>query len=86
VAAYSNRSIARRERGELADALADVNQVIALNPKHARAYANRGLVRLLQWRDVEAEQDFATCYGLEPRCRETLAPLIREAKAKRAKK
>ena len=32
----------------------------------ARAYANRGAVRLLQHHDAEAEQDFAKAFKLEP--------------------
>jgi len=44
-AAYSNRGLARRDKGDLDGALADYTEAIRLKPDFAAAYSNRGLAR-----------------------------------------
>jgi hypothetical protein len=43
-------------KGDLERAIIDFGQVIALDPKLAVAYTNRGLARLLQGKDAEAQR------------------------------
>ena len=45
-------------RGELAEALADVNRAIALTPENAQAYARRGEISHALGRDAEAVANF----------------------------
>src|SRR3972149_2065732 len=51
------------------------------HPRRARTYGNRGLARLLQGKDAEAQKDFAKCFELHPGMRKVFAPLIEKAKA-----
>ena len=46
---------------------ADWDQTIALNPKQAGAYAQRGLLYLRQGKESEAEKDFVQCLVLDKR-------------------
>ncbi len=62
--AYNNRSIAHQARGELDLALADMDAAIELAPS-ARAFSNRGLLRLARDRSG-AIADFSEAIGLEP--------------------
>jgi Flp pilus assembly protein TadD len=57
--AYRNRGLARYVTGALAEAIPDLSQAIALNPREAESYAVRGLAKLEQGRQAEAESDFA---------------------------
>src|SRR5690242_10315007 len=41
---YYNRAIAYRQKGDLDNALSDYNDAIKINPKHARAFNNRGTI------------------------------------------
>ena len=44
----------------------DYDQVIRLNPKHANAYSNRGLMRFYQRQFTEAAPDFSQAVQLAP--------------------
>ncbi|MGH9940481.1 MAG: hypothetical protein ACREAM_29915, partial [Blastocatellia bacterium] len=65
---------------------ADFTRAIELNPHWADAYAQRGLARLLNGRDVEAEQDFAKCLTLNKNLKQSLDQLIAEAKQQLARR
>ncbi|HBB98602.1 MAG TPA: hypothetical protein DC054_24735 [Blastocatellia bacterium] len=39
-------------------ALADLGKSIELNPRNARAHANRGMIMLLRRQDIEAQKEF----------------------------
>ena len=67
-------------KGDVVGASADYDQAIALNPRFAEAYENRGILRLRQGKVDEAEQDFAQCFALNPHLRPTLERRIRELK------
>ena len=45
--------------------LADFGKVIELDPRYAKAYANRGMILLLRRQDTEAKRDFATALELD---------------------
>jgi tetratricopeptide (TPR) repeat protein len=62
--AYNNRSVAHQARGELALALADMDEAIRLAPS-ANAYTNRGLLRLAK-DGAGAIADFDEAIRLEP--------------------
>ena len=80
--AYTNRGIAWREMGDLSGAIADFDKAIELNP-NARANGDRGITRLVQGKDAEAQQDFARCFDLDPGMR---TALIERTRAKHAGK
>jgi tetratricopeptide (TPR) repeat protein len=80
--AYFYRALAWKAKGDLARAIADYDQAIALNRNYAEAYAQRGLARLQQGKEVEAEKDFARCLELAPEMWASLAPRIKELKSK----
>ena len=53
------------KRGELDRALADLNKAIEIAPQFAKAYGDRGLVRLLRGEATDAELDFRKCFELD---------------------
>jgi tetratricopeptide (TPR) repeat protein len=54
----SSAGILRGAKSDLDGALADYAKTIELNPKNARAYANRGLILLLRRQDAAAQKEF----------------------------
>ncbi|MEK6662206.1 MAG: hypothetical protein AABY63_10035, partial [candidate division NC10 bacterium] len=72
--------------GDLTGAIADFDEAIELNSTYARAYGDRGITRLVQGKDAEAQQDFARCFDLDPGMRTVFEPLIEKARAKHAEK
>ena len=84
--ALLNRALLRRAKGDLDGALADYTLAIAINPEHAESYLNRGVCRLLQFKDAEADQDFETCLKLKPDLKDTVATETAAAKKNRDKK
>jgi Tfp pilus assembly protein PilF len=52
-------------QGELDRALGDLNNAIALAPQYAKAYGDRGLVRLMRGDATNAELDFKKCFELD---------------------
>ena len=61
---YDDRGNLLAQRGDLNGALADLNRAIEIDPKFAKAYGDRGLVRLLRGEDTTAELDFEKCFEL----------------------
>ena len=53
------------KQGELDRALADINKAIEIAPQSAKAYGDRGLVRLLRGEATNAELDFKKCFELD---------------------
>jgi Flp pilus assembly protein TadD len=60
----------------------DFGEVISMQPKNADAYVYRGLIRVYQNRDKEADADFQKAFQLNPTLKNKLRPIIDEAKAK----
>ena len=69
VLAYNNRGVLKQQMGDLHGALADFDQAIKHNPRHAQAYANRGFARLLLGKKADAERDFARSLTRNPSLR-----------------
>jgi Tfp pilus assembly protein PilF len=53
---------------------------VKLDPKNARIYGNRGMVKLRQGKAEEAQQDFKKAVELEPSLKGKLEPLMNEQK------
>ena len=53
------------KNGELDRALADLNKAIEIAPQNAKAYGDRGLIRLLRGEEPSAELDFKKCFELD---------------------
>ena len=51
-----------------------------LDPKNARIYANRGVAKLRQGKNEEAQQDFKKAIELEPSLKGKLEPLMNDPK------
>jgi tetratricopeptide (TPR) repeat protein len=83
---YLHRGTARFAKGDLEGAIADYNKAIAINPRFAAAYKNRGLVRLLQGQDAEAEKDFDEYLASEKEIEPELEQLIRAARLQHARR
>ena len=52
-------------QGELDRAIVDLNKAIELAPQYAKAYGDRGLVRLMRGEATNAELDFKKCFELD---------------------
>jgi hypothetical protein len=63
---YDDRGNLLAQKGELDKALADLNRAIELEPKFAKAYGDRAIVRVLRAEDTAAELDFKRCFELNP--------------------
>jgi tetratricopeptide (TPR) repeat protein len=70
-------------RCNLAAVLADCAKHLRLAPDDAVTHARRGLVRLLQGREAEAQKDFDHFLALNPGDRDQLATLIARAEQQR---
>jgi tetratricopeptide (TPR) repeat protein len=67
-------------------ALADYDQALAIDPRLTMAYLNRGITRLLQGQEAEAQRDFDQCLKLDARMKPELDARIKEARQRRASK
>ena len=80
------RGILRGARGDLDGAIADFTKVIEVNPQHAKAYANRGIIMLLQGHDADAQKEFDTALKIEntlnPDLQSRINQIIRGRKSK----
>lgn len=65
-AALDPSSISDTKRGNFSSPFGDLNDVIKANPKNARGYEIRGLLRLMQKRPNEAENDFSRSLEIAP--------------------
>ncbi len=72
---YFDRGNLLAKQGELERALADLNKAVELSPNDAKAYADRGLIRLMRGEDTLAELDFKKSFQLD----RTLEPRIKTA-------
>ncbi|HXT53487.1 MAG TPA: hypothetical protein VN826_03215, partial [Candidatus Eisenbacteria bacterium] len=59
----------------------DFSAVISMQPKNADAYVYRGIIRVYQNQDKEADADFQKAFQINPALKKKLQPIIDEAKA-----
>jgi tetratricopeptide (TPR) repeat protein len=72
--AYYARGYMRMLKEDMVGAVADFDMVIDLKPNSnvANAYAWRGLIRLKQGKDLQAQRDFKRCFALSKELRPTI--------------
>lgn len=62
---FDDRGNLLARQGELDRALADLNKAIEIAPQYAKAYGDRGTVRLMRGEATDAELDFKKCSELD---------------------
>jgi tetratricopeptide (TPR) repeat protein len=83
VLALTNRATVRRYLGDWDGAIADLTQVLALEPHVGKWHCQRGMTWLQQENDRQAQQDFQRCFDLEPSLRESYTKTIEKVLDKR---
>jgi tetratricopeptide (TPR) repeat protein len=73
-------------KGEIEGAIVDFDRALELSPELMVGYMNRGLARLLQGKDAEAQKDFEQCLALTPGIKAELEERIALAKELRSAK
>jgi Tfp pilus assembly protein PilF len=53
-----------------------------LEPKFAEAYVYRGIIRVYQGKEKEADADFQKAFQLNPNLKKKIQPIINDAKTK----
>jgi tetratricopeptide (TPR) repeat protein len=62
---YDDRGNLLAQKGDFEGALADLNKAIEIEPKYAKAYGDRGIVRVMRGEEAAAESDFKRCFELD---------------------
>jgi tetratricopeptide (TPR) repeat protein len=75
-----NQSYSKYKGGDLDRAIADCDKAITLRPNHAEAHINRGLTRILQGKEQEANQDFKKSLELKPDLKPSLVQMFEKIK------
>ena len=66
VVSYNRRGIAKRRMGNHADAIADYNSALEINPNHAKAYCNRGIAKRHMGDYASAIADYDSALEISP--------------------
>lgn len=69
------------DKNEIEKAIRDFDRAIELDPRLARAYANRGLARLRRGEEVMAAKDFERCLEVDPTMQAELDEHIKRVRA-----
>jgi Flp pilus assembly protein TadD len=77
-----NRGRAYLRLGKFDYAARDFSEVIVTQPRNADAFIYRGIARIYQGKDKEADADFQKAFQLNPAIKKNVQPIIDEAKAK----
>jgi tetratricopeptide (TPR) repeat protein len=72
---FDDRGNLLAKQGELERAIVDLNKAIEMAPQYAKAYGDRGLVRLMRGENADAELDLQKCFALDS----TLEPQFKVA-------
>jgi lipoprotein NlpI len=59
----------------------DFSEVIRMQPRNAQAHVYRGIARIYQKREKDADADLSKGFQLDPSLKKNVQPLIEEAKA-----
>lgn len=62
---YDDRGTLLAKKGDLDGAIGDLNKAVEIEPQYAKAYGDRGIVRLMRGEDMQAELDFKKCFELD---------------------
>ena len=62
---FDDRGNLLAKQGELDRAIADLNKAIEMAPQYAKAYGDRGLIRLMRGETADAELDLKKCFELD---------------------
>ena len=62
---FADRGNLLAKQGELDRAIGDLNKAIEIAPQYAKAYGDRGLIRLMRGEKAEAELDLKKCFELD---------------------
>jgi tetratricopeptide (TPR) repeat protein len=62
---YDDRGNLLAKKGDFDGAVADLNKAVEVAPQYAKAYCDRGVVRLMRGEDTSAEVDFRKCFELD---------------------
>ncbi len=62
---FDDRGNLLAKQGELDRAIVDLNKAIEIAPQYAKAYGDRGLVRLMRGEATGADLDFRKCFELD---------------------
>ena len=62
---FDDRGKLLAKQGELERAIVDLNKAIEIAPGYAKAYGDRGLIRLMRGEAADAELDFKKCFELD---------------------
>jgi tetratricopeptide (TPR) repeat protein len=83
---YNNRANARYAKGDYDAALADYDHALAIDPRYAEVYANRGMLHLRMGRRAKADADFAQSLALKPDMRSSLELRIKALQAQQRRR
>jgi tetratricopeptide (TPR) repeat protein len=72
---FDDRGNLLAKQGELDRAIVDLNKAIEMAPQYAKAYGDRGLIRLMRGETADAESDLKKCFELDS----TLEPQFKVA-------
>ena len=84
--AWNHRGVAWFAKKDFAQAIADFDEALKLDPRLADTHCSRGIARLLQDNLTEAEADIARCHALGGTLKPEAEKLLREMKERRAPK
>jgi tetratricopeptide (TPR) repeat protein len=62
---FDDRGNLLAKQGELDRAIVDLNKAIEIAPQYAKAYGDRGLIRLMRGETADAELDLKKCFELD---------------------
>ena len=62
---FDDRGNLLAKQGETDRAIVDLNKAIEIAPQYAKAYGDRGLIRLMRGENADAESDLKKCFELD---------------------
>src|SRR2546421_9191524 len=79
--ALNVNAVSDKSRGHFTSPFIDLCQFITSNPTNARGYEVRGILRLIQGKATESEQDFDKSLELDPRLKDEIDRVVKNTKA-----